>query len=43
MTHGYWGKYLAAPTTQHEADLLAAKLFFLFLLILGGLIAAGLI
>jgi hypothetical protein len=43
MPHGYWGKYLAAPTIQHEADLLAARLFFLFLLILGGLIAAGII
>jgi hypothetical protein len=43
MPHRYWDKYLAAPATQHEADLLAAKLFFLFLLILGGLIAAGII
>jgi hypothetical protein len=43
MPHRYWGKYLAAPATQHEADLLAAKLFFVFLFILTGLIAGGVI
>jgi hypothetical protein len=34
---------LAAPTTQHEADVLAAKLFCVFATILVGLIAAGVV
>jgi hypothetical protein len=38
-----WAKLFATPTNQREANLLAAKLFFLFLLILGGLITAGII
>jgi hypothetical protein len=31
-----WAKFFATPTTQHEADLLAARLFFLLLLIFAG-------
>jgi hypothetical protein len=38
-----WVKLFATPTNQHEADVLAARLFFLFLLILDGLIAVGII
>ena len=34
---------MATPTTQHEADVLAAKLFCLFAAILAGLIAAGVV
>jgi hypothetical protein len=36
-------RFFAAPTTQHEADVIALRLFFLFLFILAGLIAAGII
>jgi hypothetical protein len=36
-------KYLAAPTTKREADLLACKLFCLFSFILVGLITAGIL
>jgi hypothetical protein len=38
-----WVKLLVAPTTQREAHLLAAKLLFLFSLILCALITAGVI
>jgi len=33
----------ATPTTQHEADVMAVKLFCLFAAILVGLIAAGVV
>ena len=36
-------KYLAAPTTKREADVVAFKLFCLFSFILVGLIAAGIL
>jgi hypothetical protein len=36
-------RFFAAPTTQHEADVMAARLFFVFLFVLTGLIAAGVI
>jgi hypothetical protein len=34
---------LATPATQHEADVMAFKLFCLFAAILAGLIAAGVV
>jgi hypothetical protein len=34
-------KLFTTPTTRHEADVMALKLFLVFLLILGGLIAGG--
>jgi len=36
-------KYLAAPTTKREADVVALKLFCLFSFILIGLITAGIL
>lgn len=38
-----WAKHFAAPTTQHEADVMALRLFFVFLIILTGLIAGGMV
>jgi hypothetical protein len=34
---------LATPTTQHEANVMAVKLFCVFAAILAGLIAAGVV
>jgi hypothetical protein len=39
--HMVWAKLFGAPTTQHEADVMALRLFFVFLLLLAGLISAG--
>ena len=41
--HMAWAKLFAAPTTQHEADVMALRLFFVFLIILTGFIAAGIV
>jgi hypothetical protein len=41
--HMAWAKPFAAPTTQHEADIMALMLFFVFSMILAGLIASGIV
>jgi hypothetical protein len=43
VAHRYWERYLAAPTTQREADVMALKLFCLFLFVFAGLIAVGVV
>jgi hypothetical protein len=43
MAHTLAKAVLCRPTTKHEADLVAFKLFCLFSFILVGLIAAGIL